>query len=59
MSTFRHIAGPVTTSSDRSRKFSQGLTATVRDELAGCAAHSDAERAAARWVLAECRWRHS
>ncbi|MGX9215907.1 ethanolamine ammonia-lyase subunit EutB [Mycobacteroides abscessus subsp. abscessus] len=54
MSTFRHIAGPVT--------YQFGSLAEVLarrppprsgDELAGCAAHSDAERAAARWVLAE------
>ncbi|SKH84839.1 ethanolamine ammonia-lyase subunit EutB [Mycobacteroides abscessus] len=54
MSTFRHIAGPVTYQfGSLAEVLAKASPPRSGDELAGCAAHSDAERAAARWVLAE------
>lgn len=54
MSTFRHIAGPVTYQfGSLTEVLAKASPPRSGDELAGCAAHSDAERAAARWVLAE------
>ncbi|ALR12937.1 ethanolamine ammonia-lyase subunit EutB [Mycobacteroides saopaulense] len=54
MSTFRHIAGPVTyTFGSLAEVLAKASPPRSGDELAGCAAHSDAERAAARWALAE------
>lgn len=54
MSTFRHIAGPVTYQfGSLAEVLARTSPPRSGDELAGCAAHSDAERAAARWVLAE------
>lgn len=54
MSTFRHIAGPVTYQfGSLAEVLANASPPRSGDELAGCAAHSDAERAAARWVLAE------
>lgn len=54
MSTFRHIAGPVTYQfGSLAEVLAKASPPRSGDELSGCAAHSDAERAAARWVLAE------
>lgn len=54
MSTFRHIAGPVTYQfGSLAEVLAKASPPRSGDELAGCAAQSDAERAAARWVLAE------
>ncbi|MDO3335711.1 ethanolamine ammonia-lyase subunit EutB [Mycobacteroides abscessus] len=54
MSTFRHIAGPVTYQfGSLAEVLAKASPPRSGDELAGCAAHSDAERAAARWALAE------
>ncbi|SHY64692.1 Ethanolamine ammonia-lyase, large subunit [Mycobacteroides abscessus subsp. bolletii] len=54
MSTFRHIAGPVTYQfGSLAEVLAKASPPRSGDELAGCAARSDAERAAARWVLAE------
>ncbi|SID02962.1 ethanolamine ammonia-lyase subunit EutB [Mycobacteroides abscessus] len=54
MSTFRHIAGPVTYQfGSLAEVLAKASPPRSGDELAGCATHSDAERAAARWVLAE------
>lgn len=54
MSTFRHVAGPVTyTFGSLAEVLAKASPPRSGDELAGCAAHSDAERAAARWALAE------
>ncbi|AMU71798.1 ethanolamine ammonia-lyase subunit EutB [Mycobacteroides abscessus] len=54
MSTFRHIAGPVTYQfGSLAEVLAKASPPRSGDVLAGCAAHSDAERAAARWVLAE------
>ncbi|MBB4853028.1 ethanolamine ammonia-lyase large subunit [Mycobacteroides chelonae] len=54
MSTFRHVAGPVTyTFGSLVEVLAKASPPRSGDELAGCAAHSDAERAAARWALAE------
>ncbi|SKQ04424.1 ethanolamine ammonia-lyase subunit EutB [Mycobacteroides abscessus] len=54
MSTFRHIAGPVTYQfGSLAEVLAKASPPRSGDELAGCAAHSDAERAAARWVLAD------
>lgn len=54
MSTFRHIAGPVTYQfGSLAEVLAKASPPRSGDELAGCAAHSDAERAAARWGLAE------
>ncbi|OAT70568.1 ethanolamine ammonia-lyase [Mycobacteroides immunogenum] len=54
MSTFRHIAGPVTYQfGSLAEVLAKASPPRSGDELAGCAAQSDAERAAACWVLAE------
>ncbi|WP_078308507.1 MULTISPECIES: ethanolamine ammonia-lyase subunit EutB [unclassified Mycobacterium] len=54
MSTFRHIVGPVTYQfGSLAEVLAKASPPRSGDELAGCAAQSDAERAAARWVLAE------
>ncbi|QCH25348.1 ethanolamine ammonia-lyase subunit EutB [Mycobacteroides salmoniphilum] len=54
MSTFRHIVGPVTYQfRSLAEVLAKASPPRSGDELAGCAAQSDAERAAARWVLAE------
>lgn len=54
MSTFRHIAGPVTYQfGSLAEVLAKASPPRSGDELAGCAAQSDAERAAARWVLSE------
>ncbi|GAB5905126.1 MULTISPECIES: ethanolamine ammonia-lyase subunit EutB [Mycobacteroides] len=54
MSTFRHTAGPVTYQfGSLAEVLAKASPPRSGDELAGCAAQSDAERAAARWALAE------
>jgi len=54
MSTFRHIVGPVTYRFESlAEVLAKASPPRSGDELAGCAAQSDAERAAARWALAE------
>lgn len=54
MNTFRHTAGPVTYQfGSLAEVLAKASPPRSGDELAGCAAQSDAERAAARWALAE------
>ncbi|AKC40195.1 ethanolamine ammonia-lyase large subunit [Mycolicibacterium phlei] len=54
MSTFRHTAGPITYQfGSLAEVLAKASPPRSGDELAGCAAQSDAERAAARWALAE------
>lgn len=54
MSTFRYTAGPITYQfGSLAEVLAKASPPRSGDELAGCAAQSDAERAAARWALAE------
>ncbi|MUM18242.1 ethanolamine ammonia-lyase subunit EutB [Mycobacterium sp. CBMA271] len=54
MTTFRHTVGPTTYQfGSLAELLAKASPPRSGDELAGCAAQSDAERAAARWVLAE------
>ncbi|MGH3725423.1 MAG: ethanolamine ammonia-lyase subunit EutB [Mycobacterium sp.] len=54
MTTFRQTVGPATYQfGSLAEVLAKASPPRSGDELAGCAAQSDAERAAARWVLAE------